>query len=153
MSTILYLIVVLITIGMGIRFLTANEYFPYHAQASGMDWAAVDPGLQVVFMAVFKVCGAGFLTVALCMSVMIVFPFARHGRRWSVYAIPASGALFWSIVLAATVHVTLTTPATAPWRGSLTNIVMIGIAFVLSLIDRSKSDSADRRDLREVSVD
>jgi len=138
-SMVLYLFVVLITAAMGIRFVTANEYFAYHAQASGMDWSAVDPGLQVVFMAVFKVCGAGFLTVSLCMLLMIIFPFARHGRRWSIYAIPACGALFWSIVLTATVHVTLTTPAAAPWSGSLTNIVMIGIAFVLSLVDRSKS--------------
>jgi hypothetical protein len=87
-STVLYLLVVLITVGMGIRFLTAGEYFVYHAQASGMGWSAVDPGLQIVFMALFKMCGAGFLTVSLCLLLMVIFPFAKHGRRWSVYAIP-----------------------------------------------------------------
>jgi hypothetical protein len=33
-------------------------------------------------------CGAGFLTVSLCLLLMVIFPFAKHGRRWSVYAIP-----------------------------------------------------------------
>ena len=138
-SMVLYLFVVLITVAMGIKFLTASEYFVYHAQAAGMDWAAVDPGLQVVFLAVFKVCGAGFLTVSLCMLLMIVFPFAKHTRGWSVYAIPACGTLFWSIVLAATAYVASTTPAATPWSGSLFNVVVILIAFVLSLADRSKS--------------
>jgi hypothetical protein len=138
-STILYLLVVLITVAMGIKFVTAREYFVYHAQASGMDWSAVDPGLQVVFLAVFKVCGAGFLTVSLCMFLMIVLPFAGNDRRWSVYAIPACGVLFWSIVLATTVHVTSTTPAAAPWFGSLFNVIIILVAFLLSLVDRSKS--------------
>ena len=140
-STVLYLFAVLITVAMGIKFLTASEYFVYHAQAAGMDWAAVDPGLQVVFLAVFKVCGAGFLTVSLCMFLMIVLPFAKHDRRWSVYAIPACGTLFWSIVLATTAYVTSTTPAAAPWSGSLFNVIIILIAFLLSLVDRSKSAS------------
>jgi hypothetical protein len=140
-STVLYLFVALITLAMGIKFVTANEYFVYHAQAAGMDWAAVDPGLQVVFLAVFKVCGAGFLTVSLCMFLMIALPFAKHDRGWSVYAIPACGTLFWSIVLATTTYVASTTPAAAPWSGSLFNVVIILIAFLLSLLDRSKSAS------------
>ena len=141
-SAVLYLVVVAITFGMGIRFLTASEYFAYHADASGVAWSAVDPGLQVVFLAVFKVGGAGFLTVALCLLVMVVFPFMRRDRPWSIYAIPACGALFWSIVLATTVYVTRTTPATAPWSGSLSNVVMIAVAFALSLIDRARSPAA-----------
>ena len=145
-STILYLLVVLITAAMGIRFLMAGEYFVYHAQASGMNWSDVDPGLQVVFMAVFKVCAAGFLTVSLCMLLMIVFPFAKTDRLWSVYAIPACGALFWSIVLGTTVYVSLTTPAAAPWIGSLFNIIVILIAFLLSLVDASKSSAASGRE-------
>jgi hypothetical protein len=137
-SMILYLVVVLITASLGIKFITATEYFSYHAQAAGTGWSAVDPGLQLVYLAVFKVCGAALLSVCIGMLFMIIIPFAKHGHQWSYYAIPIVGTLFWSITLATTLYVTNTTPATAPWKGSLFCVVTILVAFMLSLLERLK---------------
>ncbi len=137
-SVVLYLYVALVTLAMGTKFLAVTEYFVYHAEASGIVWSNVHPGLQLVFMAVFKVCGAGFLSVSLSMLVVIIFPFAKYGHRWSVYAIPFIGIVFWSIIMAATLYVSWETKADTPWKGSLSCIITMIMAFLLSLIDRSK---------------
>ena len=137
-SVILYLFVVLITVSLAVKFLSATEYFSYHAQASGTSWSAVDPGLQLVYLAVFKVCGAALLSACLCLLLMVIIPFAKHGRQWSYYAIPIVCLSFWSITLATTLHVTNTTPATAPWTGSLFCVVMIVAAFIFSLLELLK---------------
>ncbi len=137
-SVVLYLVVVLITAALGVKFISATEYFSYHAQAAGTSWSAVDPGLQLVYLAVFKVCGAALLSVWICILFMIIIPFAKHSHRWSYYAIPIAYMLFWSITLATTLYVTSTTPATAPWIGSLFCVVTILAAFIFSLLERSK---------------
>ena len=148
-SVILYIVVVLITASLGIKFISATEYFGYHAEAAGTSWAAIEPGLQVVYLAVFKVCGAAILSVCVCMLIMIIVPFAKHHHRWSYYAIPIVGMLFWSITLATTLYVTSVTSAKAPWIGSLICVVMILVAFVSSLLHRSalpnKANSADAK--------
>lgn len=138
-ATVLYSIVTLITASMGIRFLTATEYFTYHAQASGIAWTNVDSGLKIVYLAVFKVCGAGFLSVALGLLLMIIFPFVKYNNRWSYFAIPACGILFWSIVMATTLYVSFVTQATTPWGGSLFCMITTFLAFVLSLFGSGKS--------------
>ena len=138
-SIILYVVVALITAGMGIRFLTATEYFTYHSQASGIAWTDVNSGLRIVYMAIFKVCGAGFLSIALSLLLMIIFPFTKYNNRWSYFAIPACGVVFWSIVLAATIYVSLTTQATTPWGGSLFCVISTFLAFILSLFSIKKT--------------
>jgi hypothetical protein len=142
-SVILYLFIVFITASLALRFVTAKEYFSYHAQAAEISWSAVDPGLQVVYLAVFKVCGAALLAVCVGVLFMIVIPFAKNSHKWSYYAIPMVCMLFWSITLATTWHVTTTTPATAPWGGSLFCVVMILVAFVSSLLGGLKSSKGN----------
>ena len=132
-SAVLYILVALITASLGVRFISASEYFSYHAAAAVMPWSAVDPGLQLVYLAVFRVCGAAILAVALSLLIMIFVPFLRYGRLWSYYAIPIVGMLFWSIVLTTTLQVAIATAAAAPWGGSLFCIVMLLLGFVLSL--------------------
>ncbi len=140
-SGLLYIIVAFITASVGVRFITATEFFDYHAEASGLSWEAVEPGLRIVYLAVFKVCGAAILAVSASLLIMLTFPFAKHRQRWSYYAIPLVGLLLWSIVFATTLDVSITTPGTAPWIGSLVCVAMILTAFVLSLLDRSASAS------------
>ena len=136
-SFILYLFVAIITLAMSTRFLIAKEYFVYHAQASGISWVDVNPGLQTVFLALFKVCGAGFLAVAISLILMIIFPFAKFNHRWSFYTIPVCGIIFWSIIFATTLYVTLLTPANAPWIPSLINIILFVAGYVFSMLDRT----------------
>ncbi len=134
-SIILYSLVTLITAGTGLKFITASKYFTYHAQASGMDWTQVNSGLQLLMLAGFKIIGAGFLTVALCLTLMIIYPFARHDQKWSYYAIPLSGLLLWSIILITTLSVAFATGANAPWGGSLFCILTLLLGCSVSRLE------------------
>ncbi len=137
LAIVLYSVVALITAVAGMKFIMASEYFPYHAQVSGVDWVDVSAGLQLLMLAGFKIIGAGFLGVALSLGLMIIFPFARHGQRWSYFAIPLVGTMFWSIILATTLIVKSTTLADAPWGGALFCVLALMLAFAVSLINPS----------------
>ena len=131
--------VALITLAMASVFLTASEFFPYHAVASGIDWVDVEPGLRTVFLAVFRVCGAGWLTVAIALALLIAFPFGRRDERWSYVAIPLLSLIFWGITFGTTVHVATTTPANPPWAGSLACIGLTLVSATLAELSRRGS--------------
>ena len=141
-TIILYALVALITFGAGLKFILATEYFVYHAQVSGMTWSNVDAGSQLLYLAGFKIIGAGFLTVALSLGLIIFFPFYKYNQRWSCYAIPLVGLTFWSIMLATTAKVSIETQASAPWGGSLICVLMLLVAFLVSLFDQSPAKEA-----------
>ena len=118
-SVILYAIVVLITSIAGLKFMTATQFFDYHSAAAGVEWSSLNPDLQMLILAGFKVTGAGFLTVALNLSLMIIFSFTKHSNSWSGIAIPLVGLVFWSVVLSTTLLVFSATGAQSPWGISL----------------------------------
>jgi hypothetical protein len=118
-------------LAMASTFLTATEFFSYHAVASGIEWKNVEPGLQTVLLAVFRVCGAGWLTVAVALLLLLVFPFGKRDEGWSYVAIPLLSLIFWGITFATTMHVATTTPATPPWEGSL---ICIGVTLLSALL-------------------
>ena len=134
-----YALVALVTLGMASAFLTATEFFPYHAVASGTAWADLEPGLQTVILTVFRVCGAGWLTVGIALVLLIVFPFARRDEGWSYAAIPLLSLIFWGIVFATTLHVARTTPATPPWTGSLICILLTLLSALFSGLSRRRT--------------
>jgi len=136
-AILLYLFPAIIIGTLGVRFLTATEYFTYHAQTAGIDWTAINPGLKLVFLAVFKICGASLLSLCIGMLIMILVPFAKYSHRWSYFTIPIIGMFFWSITLATTLYVTNNTPAEAPWGGSLICVAAFLVAFAFSMIELS----------------
>ena len=118
-ATVLFSIVALITAGAGLKFIFAAEYFSYHAAVSGVSWSGLESGLQLLVLSGFKIVGAGFLTVALCLGLMIVYPFIKYDQAWSYYAIPISGLVFWSIILTTTLGLSFKTEVVTPWLESL----------------------------------
>jgi hypothetical protein len=126
-----YACVALVMLIMALLFLTATEFFPYHAAASGLEWGDLEPGLQTVLLAVFRICGAGWLTVAVALMVLILFPFGRRDEGWSYFAIPLLSLIFWGITFGTTMYVAMTTPATPPWAGSL---ICIGVTLLSALL-------------------
>jgi hypothetical protein len=132
-----YACVALIMLVMASNFLTATEFFPYHAAASGLEWKTLEPGLQTVILAVFRVCGAGWLTGSVALIVLMVFPFGRRDEGWSYVAIPVLSLLFWAITFSTTMQVAMTTPATPPWKGSLFCIGITLLSALFSGISRS----------------
>ena len=131
-AVLLYSFVVFITAGAGLQFITATRFFDYHAQAAGIDWSRLNPDLQMLILAGFKITGAGFLTVALNLALMILFSFTKHARSWSGIAIPLVGLVFWSVVLSTTLTVLAATGAEAPWAPSLFCVIALLVGLFIS---------------------
>ncbi len=139
-AVLLYSIVVLITAGAGLQFMTATKYFDYHAQAAGLDWVSLNPDLQMLILSGFKIAGVGFLTVALNLSLMIIFSFTKHGESWSDVAIPLVGLVFWSVVLSTTLMVYSATGAEAPWGASLFCVIALLVGLFISQRELKRTD-------------
>jgi hypothetical protein len=142
-AILLYSIVVLITAGAGLQFMTATQYFDYHAQASGLDWYSLNPDLQMLILAGFKVTGSGFLTVALSLSLIIIFSFTKHAESWSDVAIPLVGLVFWSVVLSTTLMVFSATGAAAPWGTSLFCVIALLVGLFISQRELKQTETSN----------
>lgn len=140
-AVLLYSVVVLITAGAGLQFITATQFFDYHAQAAGVEWSSLNPDLQMLILAGFKVTGAGFLTVALNLALMILFSFTKHAKSWSGVAIPLVGLVFWSVVLSTTLLVFSATGAAAPWGASLFCVMALLVGLFISQRELKELDS------------
>jgi len=128
----LYSLVVLITALSGLQFVIATSFFEYHATAAGVDWSSLNPDLQMLILAGFKIAGAGFLTVALSLALMILFSFSRDANSWSAIAIPLVGLVFWSSVLSTTLLIYSATGAATPWPVSLFCVVTLLVGLLIS---------------------
>ena len=140
-AVLLYSIVVFITAGAGLQFMTATQFFDYHAQAAGVSWSSLNPDLQMLILAGKKVTGAGFLTEALNLALMILFSFTKHAKSWSGVAIPLVGLVFWSVVLSTTLLVFSATGAAAPWGVSLFCVMSLLVGLFISQRELKELDS------------
>jgi hypothetical protein len=125
----------------GIVFLTRNEFMPYHADAVGMRWTEVPRPFQVLILALLKLAGGAWLTVAVAEFILLLGPF-RQGVRWALWAVPSLGLLHYAGVAIAMTHVTLNTPASPPWIATIASSVVILAAAAISLTCSPKSARA-----------
>jgi len=45
---------------VGVRYLLAPEFMPYHAEVVGKSWSQLDPRIQAIILGLLKIVGAGF---------------------------------------------------------------------------------------------
>jgi hypothetical protein len=122
----------------GVRFLFRSDFMPYHAVAVGMPWSEVPGPFRILIMALLKLAGGGWLTLAVAEFVLLLIPF-RQGARWALWAVPSLGLLHFAGVCNAMAHVTLNTPAMPPWGATVASIALILIGAVLSIPREAKS--------------
>lgn len=114
--------VVVASVALGGLYLFSPTFMPYHAAAIGREWGSLSNGERVLFRALLRVAAGGWLAAAASLSLILIFPF-RANARWADWALPAVSLIFYLPNLYATLLVTLTTPATAPWYGNAIGIV------------------------------
>jgi hypothetical protein len=122
----------------GIMFLFRSEFMPYHAVAVGMPWSEVPGPFQVLAMALLKLAGGAWLTIAAAEFILLFGPF-RQGARWALWAVPCLGLLHYAGVCNAMAYVTLNTPATPPWSATLASVGLILVGAVLSIPGQGRS--------------
>lgn len=54
----------------GVMFMVRSEFMPYHAEAVGMRWPEVPRPFQTLIMALLKLAGGAWLTVAVAELVL-----------------------------------------------------------------------------------
>jgi hypothetical protein len=122
----------------GVMYLLCNEFMPYHAVAVGMPWPEVPVPFKILIIALMKVAGGGWVTVAVAVFVLLLVPF-RQGARWAYWAIPSLGLLHYADVCIAMAHVMTNTPATPPWGFTIAGIILLLIGAALSIPTRAKA--------------
>ena len=129
----LYIIVGLITFGIGLRFLLSKKFFSYHREATGLEWNNIDKSLQMIILAIMKMAGIGIT----CLSVLIItypFMFMCSDNFFDKFLVPIISLLFWIGSFNITFNVHKKTSANTPWKGSLFSTILIVIAILLSVL-------------------
>ena len=140
LASIPYGIVAIVSAVLGCIYLFRGRFMPYHAEALGLEWADVEPDLQVLLTALMQVAGAGWLALAVALGALLRWPF-RGGALWARLTIPALIVTFYLPTFVATISVSLNTPATAPWYGNLASLIaaMIGVLLDFALAHPANS--------------
>jgi len=129
----LYLIVGLITFGIGLRFLFAKTFFSYHREATGLEWNTIDKSLQMIILAIMKMAGIGIT----CLSVLMItypFMFMHSDNSLDKYLVPIISLMFWIGSFSITFNVHKRTSANTPWKVSLFSYILIVIAILFSAL-------------------
>jgi hypothetical protein len=115
----------------GIVYATASEIMPYHQQVTGMAWAELEPGVQVMFLGFIRVLGCLNFIAALSVGILLFGPF-RKGEPWARWAIPALCLAVLVPHTATAFHLAAATGAPTP-RALLVVFMLLAIAgFLLS---------------------
>lgn len=124
MAAVFYAVTAVASIGLGGMYLLRSRFMPYHADALGSSWEALDRSEQVLIGALMDVAGAGWAVIGLVTLVLLAIPF-RRGELWSRLLIPAMLGMFYLPNLLATLAVLQNTPAAPPWYGNAVALISI----------------------------
>jgi hypothetical protein len=133
-----YVIALVGPLVFGVMFLLRSDFMPYHADAVGMPWSEVPGPFQILIMALLKLAGGGWITVAVAEFVLLLIPF-RQGARWAVWAVPSLALLHYAGVCNAMAHVTLNTTATPPWGATIASVALVLVGAALSIPRQGRS--------------
>jgi hypothetical protein len=92
------LAVVLVAL-FGLTYFLRKEFMPYHAQALGKAWPAVEPAVRVLVLALMRAIGGLCFAVVILEIFVLALPF-RQGAGWAYLAVPTAGL----VVTAASVY-------------------------------------------------
>ncbi|KPQ37150.1 MAG: NfeD-like protein [Phormidium sp. OSCR] len=127
----IYLVIGVVSLVLGGLYLLSPTFMGYHAEAISRPWDALDASIQILILALMKVAGAGWMATGLAMLFGVWLSFPGGDRRWR-WGIPLIGLMFYVPTSAVTLWVTLSTPGTAPWYGSLFAVLLLVIGFCLN---------------------
>jgi hypothetical protein len=131
-----YLLVVISMTAWGVDFMLRDEFTPYHSVAVGMPWAEVPRQFQVLILALIKLAGGLWITIAACILVLLFKPFRRR-EPWALWAVPVLIVIELVAPIPAMAYVVFNTPAKPPL---LITLVFVGICFIgmaMSLTEKS----------------
>ena len=106
-----------------------NEFMPYHADAVGMPWQQLNPGIQLLLLACINGAGGLMVIIGVLLLLILRYSFAK-GELWSFIAIPVTGFTTMAHGLAAALPIDQQTPAEPP----LIIFVIVASLFIMGAI-------------------
>lgn len=96
-------------VAVGLRYLLADEFMPYHAQVAQTTWADLQPGVRTIIRGMLTIVGAGF--IACGAAFLWILPAAKAGERWAPWALLCIGLLIGVPTLYVTLWLRQTSPS------------------------------------------
>jgi hypothetical protein len=128
---VLYLAIGCISLLMAIKSLFSRKFLPFHEEAYGKNWESIELNLQLVFLALLKISGLGFLVIALLLLSAPVFNYFIP-NSYLQYVIPFIAFLFSTGLFLFNYLLYRRTKAKTPWKNSLYVMLVILICICLS---------------------
>lgn len=131
-SVVLFFVVGVICLSMAYSTMFAKQYLPFHEQGAGMKWEEHSPNLQATILTLVNLSGLGFLIVGLMLLVLPILNSFDHSLVLTV-SIPILALVFCAGLLFFNYNLHKKTKADTPWKGTIAAILIIIVAFGLSL--------------------
>lgn len=133
----LQLLAAVLSIVAAARYMTTDEFMPYHAVVAGQAWAALSPGLQTVITGMLRILAGGFLGCGVALAFLAV-PLWR-AERWAAWASLFTGLAVWAPALAVTLMLKSAAPAAQPpTLPTIAILLVVVAAFVTGLLGRAR---------------
>lgn len=136
-----YLVTAVAFAAIGLAFVFAREFFPFHSDVIQTPWSDLDLAAQTLYLGMMRTEGAGYLASATAIAILYFGPFQRR-EEWSCWAMSGIGLVEHLPTFFANLHVSRTTEASPPWPGVLAGMMLLVLGLVLSIqgIRRSRTN-------------
>ena len=137
-SLIIHVILGIISIVFGLKYLLGTEFLPYHREAIQMDWNELDPNLQIILLGFMRATAGGLL----CSGVLVIvlqYRFYKLKLSWLPVPVLLAGLITSLSAVYATGLVKFNTPASPPFLLSV--IVVLVYIFGYFMNKRSINEN------------
>ena len=121
----------------GLIYTFNGEFLPFHSDAIQASWESLSQATQVLYLGMMKTEGAGLLSSALAIGILLYIPFKKR-EKWSYWAMAAIGIVEHVPGLIGAYNTSQATPASSPWQLSLLGIVLLIAGLILSLSSNAR---------------
>ena len=117
-------------IALGLLYLSAEQFMPYHSQAVAADWVDLEPGFRGLILGLIKGLGAGAF-IAGAATIFMVVASLNEGPRPFLLLMPLVAIGYSTLLGYATYTVQTSTPSNPPL---LLNVLAIAAAILASVL-------------------
>lgn len=117
-------------LALAVVYMTRTEIMPYHLDALGTTWDAIEPAYQTLFLAFIRGVGGGYLAAAVALFVIVLIPM-RRGAAWARWAAPTIVGSGLGPLIGVIMYVRANTSAEPPLTLA---VVVLAISIIAALI-------------------
>jgi len=76
-AAVLYWLNAIILLVIGLTFVFASSFFPFHSDVIQTNWNELDTPFQTLYLGMMRTEGAGYLASAVAIGFLLVIPFEK----------------------------------------------------------------------------